>query len=190
MDVGVELLFVRAHEADERLIADVFVARRPEDHFGKHGSEVNALRGKRIDALAPIGGIFPRREDAEVFETTETVGENVGGDFFVGLQKLVKAGVTAQHHVAQNEQRPAIAKHFDRGVQRAAGTPLRSGPLFRHFATVTYFYLQGASYLGGLSRGNESSRDPSGRMGIRRCNKRWEWLSIFRLPNDYKTEER
>lgn len=152
MDVGVEMLFVRAHEADERLIADVFMARRPKDHFGEDGSEIDAFGRERVDALAAVGGILPGREDAEVFEATEAVGENIGGDFFFGLQKFVKAGVTAQHHVAENEQRPAIAEHFDRGVERTAGAPLRSGPLFRHSITVAYFYLQGASYLWVLGK--------------------------------------
>ena len=162
MNFGVEFSFVRAHQANEGRIADVFVAGGPEDHFGEDGSEVNALGRERVDALATIGRIVARRKNAEVFETAEAVGKNVGGDFFVGLQKFVKAGVTTQHHVAENEQRPAIAQHFDRGVQWTARPPLRSGPLFRHSITVAYFHLQRASHLGKLFGGNSAGSRPSG----------------------------
>jgi hypothetical protein len=158
MDVGGELFFVRAHEADQRLVANVLVARGPQDHFSEHGSEINAFGRERIDALAPIDGIFLRGDNAKVLETTKTVGENVGGNFFGGLQKLVKVAIAAEHHVAENEQGPTVTEHFDGGVQRTARPPLRSGPLFRHLITVAYFHLQGASKIGRLWRVETAGR--------------------------------
>jgi hypothetical protein len=164
VDVGIELLLVGAHEADQGLIAGVLMARSPQDHFGQDRSEVNAFGRKRVDALAPIGGIFSGGDEAVVFEAPQTLGENIGGDFFFGLQKFVEASVTAQHHVAQDEQRPAVAEHFDGGVERTARPALGSGPLFRHSITVAYCHLQGASKVGRLFERNRIGCGPSGRV--------------------------
>ncbi len=52
----------------------------------------------------------------------QPVGENVGGDAFLGLgQQLAKMPPVAEHHVADDEQAPFVAEHFQREIDRAAG---------------------------------------------------------------------
>ena len=158
VDVGVEFFFSGAHQADEGLVAGVFVTGGPKNHFGEHGSEVNALGRKRIDALAPIRGISLRGNYSVLLEAAQAVGQDIGGNPFIGSQELVESFVAAQHHVTKNKEGPAIAEHLDGGVQRTSRPTLGSGPLFRHFITVAHFHLHGASKVGTLSGGNGGGR--------------------------------
>jgi hypothetical protein len=44
------------------------------------------------------------------------MGQNIGGDVFVGFKKLGVAAKAAEHHVANDQQRPAIAEDFHGNV--------------------------------------------------------------------------
>lgn len=158
VDVGIEFFFSGAHQANERLVAGVFMTSSPKDHFGQDGSEVNAFGGQRIDELAAVVRIALRGDDAVAFEAAQAVRQDVGGDLFVGVEKLVEGLVAAEHHVAKDEQGPAVAEHFDGGVERTHRAALRSGPLFQHFVTVAHFHLHGASRIGTLAGGNGAGR--------------------------------
>ena len=130
--VSEELLFIGAHLADERLVASFFVARRPEDHFGKYGSKIDAFGRQCIKHFPAIRRIAMRCEDTAGFQPAQTVRQNVGRDFFVRMKEFVKGLVAAKHHVAQNQQRPAVAQHFNRGVQGATRAALWHRFLFSH----------------------------------------------------------
>lgn len=116
VDVGVKFSFSGTHEADERLVASVFVAGGPENHFGQNRSQVDALGGQLVDQLAAISRITLGSQDSVVFKPAQTIGEDIGGNLFFRSQKLVEGLVAAQHHVAEDEERPAIAEHLDGGV--------------------------------------------------------------------------
>lgn len=131
-NTGDQLVFVAPHFADQGLIAGFFVAGCPEDHFGENGGKVNAFWRKRVNHFSAVEGISLRADDSILLEAAEAVCQDVGGDFFVGVKEFVKGLVTAEHHVADDEEGPAVAEHFDGGVQRAAGAALGVGFHFRH----------------------------------------------------------
>jgi hypothetical protein len=165
-DAGVELGFVGAHLADQGFVLGFFVARGPEDHLGKNRGEVYSFWRQGVEKFTAVGGILFGRDNAKVFEAAKAFGKNIGRDFLFGLKKLVESAVTAEHHVAQDEQRPAVAEHFDRGIQRTAGTPPHLSPFFRHFVTVAQCRLQDASEMGRLSGRNTLGPIPSGRVKL------------------------
>ncbi len=137
--VSQELLFIGAHLPDESLVAGFFVARRPENHFGKHGSKIDAFGRQRIEYFSAVRGIAMGGEDPVGFQTAQTVRQNIGRDFFVGVQEFVKRFVPAEHHVSQDQKRPAIAQHFNRGVKRATRAALWHRFLFSHNFSVHIF---------------------------------------------------
>jgi hypothetical protein len=137
-DGGDQLVFVAPHLADQRLVAGFFVARGPEDHFGEDGREINAFGSERVNHSSAIRGIGFRGDDSVFFEAAEAVGQDVGGDFFIGVEEFVEGLVAAKHHVADGEEGPAVAEHFDGCVQRAAGAALRGSLGFGHEARVTF----------------------------------------------------
>lgn len=147
VDVGVEFFFSGAHQANQRLVAGLFVAGGPKNHFGEDGSEIDAFGRERVNKFAAVGGIALRGQNAVALEPAETAGQDIRGNSLIGSQELVESFVTAQHHIAKNEERPAVSEHLDGGVQRATRPSLRSGPLFLHFVTVAHFHLQGASKI-------------------------------------------
>src|SRR3546814_21193017 len=78
------------------------------------------------DAL-PISGIVGAGEEAVPREPFQTVGEDVGGDTFLGsIQQLAEMAAVAEHHVAENDEAPAIAEHFQGKIDRT------SRPHFNH----------------------------------------------------------
>ena len=51
---GQELFFVFLDQLDERLIAGIFVAGGPENHFSEDGCEIDAFGGKRVNEFSPV----------------------------------------------------------------------------------------------------------------------------------------
>ena len=100
LDGGDELLFTPLHLADQGLIFGFFVLGGPENHFGEDGSEIEALGGQNVDQFSAVGWIFLGSDDAMGDQSLETIGENVGGDTFVGGEEFLEGAETPQHHVA------------------------------------------------------------------------------------------
>src|SRR5260370_39635522 len=84
------------------------------------------------------------------YQFPQAVGQNVCSDSFVGSQEFLVASESPQHHVADNQQRPAIAQDLHRSVQRAPRPPLWTRLLLGHISTVTYFHLHFTSKMGTL----------------------------------------
>lgn len=115
-----EGLLVFAHFVDERLIVRALVCRGPQHHFGENGAEVEPFGSEEVDELAAISAVRARGDNAVGFEAAKTIRKDVCGRPFVGVEEFLKGARAAQHHVSNYQQRPAIAEHFNRGVQ---GTP-------------------------------------------------------------------
>ncbi len=143
-----ELFLVAAHELDEGLVAGILMGGGPENHFGQHRREVHSLLCEEIVELAAIGRVGPRGNYAVGFELAEPVGEDIGGNAFVGAEEFLVGAETAEHHVADDEERPAIAEDFDGGVERAPGPAFGTGLFGRHEKKINSFCLHFASYLG------------------------------------------
>lgn len=114
------------------MVAGLFVGGGPENHFGEDGSEVDAFGSERIGEFAAVGGVARGFDDAGLLEFAKAVGENIGGDFFVGIEELLESVKAADHDVADDEKGPVIAEHFDTSVERAGRTAgsMGGGPLF------------------------------------------------------------
>src|SRR6184192_4318539 len=85
-----EALPVRLQRADKLLVAGFFVPRGPQYHLSQYRTQVNALGGKRINQLTSIGRIGFRGNDSMSFQSTQAVGQHVGGDALVGSQKFLE----------------------------------------------------------------------------------------------------
>jgi hypothetical protein len=108
----------------------------PEDHFGEDGSEIEALGRQNVDQLAAIGRIFLGSDDAVSNQFFQAVREDVGGDSFVGSEEFLEGAEAAQHHVAKDQEGPAVAEHFDGGVEGASGAAIGNGPFRGHRGMV------------------------------------------------------
>jgi hypothetical protein len=137
--VSQELLFGGSHLADQRLVAGFLMARGPQHHLSKHGRKINALGRKRVNQFPPIGGILLGADNFVGFQPAKPIRQNIGGDFFVGAQKFMKGFIAAQHHVSQDQQRPSIAQHFHRSIQRTNGAAPGRRFLFSHKGRVAFF---------------------------------------------------
>jgi hypothetical protein len=62
----------------------------------------------------------------------QTIRQYIRRDSLVGLHELLVAPESPQHHVADNQQRPAVTKDFRRRIQ---GTP------DRHFGVTFIFKI-------------------------------------------------
>ena len=67
-------------------------------------------------------------------QSTQTVGQHVRGDALVGSQKFLEAAGSADHHVPNNQQGPAIAQHLYGGIQGTPRAALGTCFGFRHEA--------------------------------------------------------
>ena len=120
------MLLVPLHLPDKRLVFGFFVPGGPENHFREHGSEIDAFCGERVDQLPPVGRIGLRGDDSVCFQPAQAIRQYVCGDAFVRFQEFLVAAESPQHHVAEDEQRPAIAQHLHGGVQGTPGAALGS----------------------------------------------------------------
>ena len=96
-----KLFLAGSHLLDQGLVAGLFMARRPDRHFRKHGRQVNPFGRKRVNHFSSIGGVSFRLDNSVGLQPAETVGQNIGGDFFVGVQEFVKGLVSTRHHAGR-----------------------------------------------------------------------------------------
>src|SRR5688572_12785829 len=69
-----------------------------------------------------MSAVAPRADHAFPDEQLQAVGQDVGRDTLGRLYEL-RVSALAAHHVADHEQRPAIAEHVERAGHRAARAP-------------------------------------------------------------------
>jgi hypothetical protein len=103
----------------QRLIAGMFVGGCPEHHLCKNGREIDSFPGEQVNYLAAVGWVRFRGDDSAGRELLQAVGQDIRCNSLITFQECFVRASALEHHVANDEQRPAIAQHFDRGVQRA-----------------------------------------------------------------------
>src|SRR6266403_3551328 len=81
----------------------------------------------------------------------KTIGQDVRGDSLVGVQEFLVGTESAKHHVANDQERPAITKDFHRSIQGTLRAPLGAGSPFCHIGSLTYFHLHFTSKIGRLT---------------------------------------
>src|SRR5260370_17527792 len=85
------------------------------------------------------------------YQLAQGIRQYVCRDSFVGFQELLVGPESPKHHVANNQQRPAVAQDLHRSIQRTPGPPLWTRLLLRHIPTLAYFNLHFASKIGRLT---------------------------------------
>src|SRR5213594_3032343 len=71
-------------------------------------------------------------------QLAQTIGQNVRCDSLVGFQEFLVAPESPQHHVADDQQRPAIAQNLHRSIQRTPRPPLRARLPCPHISTLAF----------------------------------------------------
>lgn len=125
-------LFCRRHER----AFDVQVS--PADEFLQDAVEIAPAGGEGVLIAQGRRGVGFFGNDAEIFQSLEPLGQDVGGDPFRGVEKLIKGFFVQVKHVADDQQCPFIPDQIkgvgdraDRTVKVAAQF-FHLGCLFRH----------------------------------------------------------
>jgi hypothetical protein len=111
-ELGKEPGFVLAHQVDERLIVSFFVCSGPEHHLGQNRCEINSFSCEPINQFSSVFWIMLRPNHSVPFQIPQSIRQNISCNFLVGTKELLVALKTAQHHVPNNQNGPAIAKNF------------------------------------------------------------------------------
>src|SRR5260370_22132282 len=142
-----ELLLVLFHWPEKRLIFRLFVPGSPEDHFREDRRKIDSFLCEQVKHPLAIRRASFRGDDSIGLPLPQAIRQYVCGDSFKGLQEFLVGPESPQHHVADNQQRPAIAQRLHRSVQRTPRPPLWTRLLLWHISTVAYFHLHFASIL-------------------------------------------
>jgi hypothetical protein len=133
-----EFLLVLLHQPDKRLIFRIFVGACPEHHFRQDRREIHALRRERVNQFAPVRGVSTGGDDSMSDQLLQAIGQNIRRDSLIGSQELLVRPESPEHHVADNQQRPAIAQYLHRSIQRAARPSIWNSLLARHICSLAF----------------------------------------------------
>jgi len=136
-DCGQKLLLAVLHLADERLIFGFFVRGGPKDHFREYGRKIDSLGSEDVNKLSAVRRVLFRGDDSMRLQPPQAIRQYVGRDSFVRLQEFLVAPESPEHHVAQNQQRPAVAQHLDGSIQRTPRPALWTRLLLGHIRMVS-----------------------------------------------------
>jgi len=127
-------LLILLYELDHRLIASIFVRVCPEHHLREERSKIDSFCCQQADQLSLNRSISVGGGDSTSYEFPQTIGQNVRRDSF---QEFLAGSESSEHHVADNRQRPGIARYLHGSVQQTSRPPL--GTAF--FLHVSIFSL-------------------------------------------------
>src|SRR5260370_35355802 len=85
------------------------------------------------------------------YQIAQAIRQYVCRDSFVGFQEVLVGPESPKHHVANNQQGPAIAQDLHPSVQRTPRPPLWPRLLLRQIPTLADFNLHFASMIGRLT---------------------------------------
>jgi hypothetical protein len=93
----------------------------PGAHLGQKRHELDRRFGEAVDRLLTVTRVVAPGQEAGLDETLQPVRQDVRGDpLFRAPEHFPEAPTIAEHDVADDDQAPAIAQHFQREVDRAA----------------------------------------------------------------------
>jgi hypothetical protein len=82
---------------------------------GKHRDELDGRLGEAVQHLLLVTRVGRARDHPQVDEPVQAVGEHVRGDALIGAgEQLVEVPPGAEHHVADDDERPLVAEHLER----------------------------------------------------------------------------
>jgi hypothetical protein len=100
---------------------DPSMSASPRSHLREQRNQLNCWLGKAVDCFLLMRRIIALRKQAIFHQPFQAIGQDVGGDPFVGKsQELSIVAPVSEHHIADDDQAPAVAQHLEREVDRAA----------------------------------------------------------------------
>src|SRR6266481_5679322 len=136
---GQKLLLVLLDLTDKRLVIGILVRGSPEHHFREDGCKIKSFSGEQVKEFSPVGGVWLGGDDSMSDQFSQAIRQNVCSDSLVGIQKFLVGPEAPEHHVANNQQGPAVAEYFHGGIQRTPRAPFWTRLLLWHSSTVTFF---------------------------------------------------
>src|SRR6266481_1910246 len=134
-----KLLLVLLDLTDKGLVFGILVRGGPEHHFREDGCKIESFRSKQVKELSPVRGVWLGGDDSMSDQSSQAIRQNVCSDSLVGIQKFLVGPEAPEHHVANNQQGPAVAKYFHGGIQRTPRAPFWTRLLLWHISTVAFF---------------------------------------------------
>ena len=84
---------------------------------------------EQVHEFLSIRWIGFRGEDAMSFQLAQPIGQYVRRDALIRFHRLLVRSESAEHHAADDQQRPVLAQHLHGGIQWTPQQPLRRHPL-------------------------------------------------------------
>ncbi len=125
----------------------VLVSRSPNQQFQQRGREIDSLLRQPIVDAPAIGLLRFSADNSRGLQPAQTPGQNVGRNALTRALEIFERSQTTNHHVAHDQQRPAVAKDFQRDADRTPRPVLRLGP-YSQFRRRYQSRLQNASVFG------------------------------------------
>jgi hypothetical protein len=94
----------------------------PDQQIQQDRRKVDALLRQPVVHATAISALRLGGDDATGLEPLQSVGQDVAGDAFARLLKLLEGVVAANHQITHDQQRPAIAENLQANIDRASGT--------------------------------------------------------------------
>src|SRR3989442_1759087 len=100
------------------------VPRSPDEQLQQKRRKVNTFFGQPVVYSAGILLLGFRNQNSRRLELLQPVRQNVCGDAFTRLLEILKRAKSADHHIADDQQRPAIPENLKGDTDWAAGPAL------------------------------------------------------------------
>lgn len=91
----------------------------PRRYLSEDRQEINAFFREGIDNLLAMTRVTGFGDDSFPGEHPQAFGKNIGSNTFFRVQQLTEMPFAAENDVSKNQQRPFVAKNFERKINRA-----------------------------------------------------------------------
>src|SRR6266699_648994 len=108
------------------------VPRSPDEQLQQNRRKVNTFFGQPVVYSAGILLLGFRNQNSRRLELLHAVRQNVRSDAFTRLREFLERAKSADHQIADDQQRPAIPENLKRDADRAAGPAFGLLMLLRH----------------------------------------------------------
>lgn len=126
-DFAEDLLAILLHFGYESAgCARLFMPRAPNQQLKQDRRQINPFLRQPVLHFSSICFRRFRVNNGGRFKFLKTVRQDVRGNAFARFLEFLKRAESANHQIANNQQRPAIAELLERDTDRAAG------PAFSH----------------------------------------------------------
>src|SRR5436309_2517825 len=98
--------------------------RTPDEQLQNSGRQIDSLFRQPVMHASAICFLAFGGDDTCRLKLLQPVRQNVGGDSLARILEILKTVEAPHHHVANDQQRPAIAERFQSDAYWTAGAPL------------------------------------------------------------------